>query len=142
MKSSKAKCARARQHGAHRCVGLVRRVTLNTRFRARCALRSGAGRARLGLRALDSRAPRARARRALANLTRLRAGADTRRALGDARLEHILGHIGQGRALRLEHVLAHIRHRRAGRHRRLQHPLARIGFWARRARAVTATTTT
>jgi hypothetical protein len=128
------KRARARQHWAHRSRRLIRSVTLDARLWARRALCRRASRARLRFRALDNRAARPRARRAVADLTRLRASADTRRALGHTRLEYILAHIRLRRALRLQHILAHIRHRRARRHSRLQNPLARIRLRARRAR--------
>jgi hypothetical protein len=93
------------------------------------ALGPGARRARWahGPRArLDIGAPRPWARRAFANLAWLAAARDTRRALGHTRLEHILGHVGQRRALGLEHVLAHVRHGRARWHTRLEHIFGHI----------------
>lgn len=76
--------------------------------------------------ALNNGASRSRARRALTNLARLVARANTRRARGHRRFKHVLGHVGWGRALTLQHIPSHIRLRRARRHRRLQHVFAPV----------------
>jgi hypothetical protein len=79
-------------------------------------------------RAFDFGATRARARRAIATLgLYVRAGINNNGLLlGNGALQHILRHIGNGRALGLQHVVSEIRHRRAGRNTGLQHVLRHI----------------
>ena len=89
-----------------------------------------AGRAALGLRALDHRATRSRAGRAIADLARLVARADTRRAGGHRRLENVATHVRRSGALCLEHVAAQIGLRRARRDRGLQDILRPIDLGA------------
>jgi hypothetical protein len=120
------KCAGACQHRAHRIRWFVCSLALNLGLGAGGAGDGGARWAGLGFRAVGGGATRTRAGRALTNLAGLRTGADARRARWDGGLQHILGHVGLGRALRLEHVARHIGHRRTRGHRCLQNPLAGI----------------
>jgi hypothetical protein len=134
----KSKGGCAGEHRANRGSWFVCCLTFDIRFRARRELRSGARRAGSRFGALYHRASRSRARRAFANLTRFRAGRNTRRAFGHRGLQHILGHIGLRRAFRLQHILRHIGHRGARRHRGFQNPFARVGFrafWTHRLRS-------
>ncbi len=121
-----SECAGAGEHGANRVRGLVGGLALNLGLGAGRAGHGGAGGAGLGLRTVGCGAARAGAGRALANLAGLGACADAGRAGGHGGLEHIFGHVGLRRALGLEHVAGHVGHRRAGRHSRLQDPLAGI----------------
>ena len=122
------------QHGTHREPWFVLGLTLDIGFRARSTHRGRAGRAGLRFGTLDHGASRSRAGRALANLTGLGAGRDTRRAVRNRGFQHILGHVRLRRAFRLEHIFRHIGHGRAGRNRGLQYPFAWIGFLAFGAR--------
>ena len=77
-------------------------------LRAAWGLDGRTGCARLGLWALDNRAAHHRAGRALANLTRFVAGADTGRARWDRRFKNVFGHVWWCWALTLEHVATHV----------------------------------
>jgi len=129
-----SKCTRAGQHRAHRLAWFICRLTLDIGLGTRGALCCRTGGARLGLWTLHHRATRARARGAIANLARLRACADARRAVGYTRLKYILGHIRLRGAFRLQHILTHIWHRRARRDGGLEDPFARVWLLAGRAR--------
>ena len=120
--------ADGRQQGAHhpRLLGLVVGLAGDMGLRATRRLHSSAGRALRGLGAGHHRATRAGARRALTDLTGLIACADARRAGWHGRLQHVLGHIGRGRALGFEHVPGHVGLGRAWRNAGLQHILGPI----------------
>jgi hypothetical protein len=109
---------------------LVIGLTADLGFRASRRLNGGARRAALGLRAGDHGASRARAGRALTDLTGLVTGADTGRAGGNRGLENVTAHIGRCGALRLEHVAAHVGLRRAGRDAGFEHVLGPVDLGA------------
>jgi hypothetical protein len=105
-------------------------LTVDLGFRASRRFYRSARRAALGLRAGDHGAPRARARRALTDLTGLVTGADTGRAGGNRGLQNVTAHIGRRGALRLEHVATHVGLRRAGRNTGFQHVLGPVDLRA------------
>ena len=105
-------------------------LTVDLGLRASRRLDRCARRAALGLRAGDHGASRARAGRALTDLTRLVTGADTGRAGGNRGLQNVTAHIGGRGALRLEHVAAHVGLRGAGRDTGLQHVLGPVDLGA------------
>jgi hypothetical protein len=122
------------QIGAHSCVGISFGLALDCGGRAHGARAGRGGRATLRGRALDFRATRARARRALAGVLRAGRGVnDDRLLLGNTALQHILAQVRHRRALGLQHVLAHIGGLGARRHSCLQDILAHVRLFARRA---------
>jgi len=127
------KATHRRQHRSHgpRLLLLIIGLAVHLGLRATWWLYRSARRARLGLGTLDNRAPRARARRALADLARLVACADARRARRHGRLQNVPRHVRRCRALCLEHVPAHIGLLRARRNRGLQNVLGPINLRAR-----------
>jgi hypothetical protein len=122
-------CAQERAHQP-RLLGLVLGLTGHRRLGAARGLYRRAGRARLRLWALNHGAARARAWRALADLTGLVTCADTGRAGRHGGLQNILGHVGRGGALRLQHVAGHVGLGRARRYRGLQHVLGPVDLGA------------
>ena len=95
--------------GPHSAVGISIGRAFDCGGRAHGTRAGGGGRATLRRRALDFRATRARARRALTSI--LRAGGcvnDDRLLLGNTALQNILAQVRHRRALGLQHVLAHI----------------------------------
>jgi hypothetical protein len=116
------------QQRAHepRLFRFISRLTRDLGFRATRGLHSSAGRARCRRRAFHNRAARARAGRAITDLTGLVTGGDTRRAGRHGRLQNISGHVWRRRTLRLEHVAGQIGLGRARRYTGLQHILGPV----------------
>ena len=109
------------------------RGTFHTR--ARRALRADSRR-----RALDIRATRTRARRALTALSFAGTAVnDDRLRFGYTALEYILAQVRNRRAFSLQHILAHIRSSGARRNAALEHILAHIRI-IRALRALTVFT--
>lgn len=97
------------QVGTHSAVGISLGLALDCGGRAHGARAGRRGRATLRGRALDFRATRARARRALTSVLRAGRGVnDDRLLLGNTALQNILAQVRHRRALGLQHVLAHI----------------------------------
>ena len=118
--------------GAERCQeGPDRRdirflcATFDSCLRADSAWAGRGSRADCGGRAFHFGATRARAGRAFTALGLYVCASINynRLLLRDGCLQHILGKVGDGRALCLEHVISHIGHCRTGRNTRLQYIL-------------------